>query len=134
MPANTSPVFVAGVNNVATSFANADGTVAKAIFTAGTNGSRVQAIAVVNTDTVAYDVVLSYNGATQILGRVSVPLSSGNTNAAPTANLLASPQLTPFLDADGSLRLPGGVTLWLALGSAITAGKSLFVTVLAGDF
>ena len=134
MAGNTSPIFVAAVNNAATSFANADGTAAKTVFTAGANGSRVQAIAVVNTDTAAYDVVLSYNGATQLLGRVSVPLSSGNTNAAPTVNLLASAQFAPFLDADGSLRLPGGVTLQLAMGSAIAAGKSLFVTVLGGDF
>lgn len=139
MAANTSPIFGANAKTQGTQFANADGTTAKTIYTAGTNGSRILSVNAVTTDTAVNDVALSVqvggSGTSYPVGAVAVAAGSGNNANPPTASveLLLGASIAGLL-ADGSLQLGANDTLQAAVLAAVTSGKTLTLFVQASDF
>ncbi len=138
MAANTSPIFGANAKTQGTQFANADGTTAKTIYTAGANGSRILSVNAVTTDTAVNDVALSVqvggSGTSYPIGAVAVAAGSGNNANPPTASVeLLGTQIAGLL-ADGSLQLGAGDTLQAAVLAAVTTATTLTLFVQASDF
>lgn len=138
MAAGTAPIFVATPKTAAVTFVNADGTAAKALVTAGANGSRVLSINAITDDTSANDVLLSLqllgSGTVYGLGGKRVPLASGTgANPATSVQILDAAQIAGLL-ADGSLQLAGTDILKVAPFAAVTAAKTLTIVVQYADY
>jgi hypothetical protein len=140
MAANTQPIFPGTVKNVGFQLTNAMGTTAESVYSAGTNGSRIDRLNLSTTDTSAHDVnIILFNGTTQfIVATVSVAAGAGNSSGVAAkdvlddANLLGSTAMDPF--GNRVLWLGAGWSLYVGLPIALTSGKVLNVNGLAGDF
>lgn len=104
----------------------ADTTTTVDVFTAATNGTRIDAIAVTMTFATAVDLLLYINNGTTdfLLGRIQIPVSSGNTNSAPTVFPLNSNQLSGLcVDGFGNpyLFLTGGFKLRASVSATLTS-------------
>lgn len=118
-------------------FAPADTTVEKDVYTAGSIGAKIESIIVTSTDSAARDLVLYIKSTTDvILGTISIPANSGNTNALPAINVLASPQFALNADANGNkfLYLAAGAKLRAAMGTTITAAKVVNLLLQGAEF
>jgi hypothetical protein len=111
----------------------------KTIFTPGTDGSIIEALAITTTDTVANAILLAiYDGSTyHELGHISVPASSGRgtVNAVSGMNRGNLPWLQ--VDANGNpvIKIESGYTLQAKLNADYTTASSYFyITALGGDF
>jgi len=125
----TTPKFTNEMNVQLVDIANADGTTAESLFTAGTTGSRVDAIvATTDEDTANCVIVLSVSDGTitMPLGEITVAHSS-----AVAVDLLDG---MVGLDADGALFLGAGWTLEVNLKTAITAAKTCWIKATGGDY
>jgi hypothetical protein len=141
---NLAPTFVKQPRRGLAQIANADGSSQKTVVTAGGNGSKVLSLYATSTDTSARDVQIAIvrSATTYILGTVSVPANSGNTNSAPTVDLLqtlaSSPQLPAGMlpiDNDGQhfLFVESGDTLVVLALTTVTAAKVVSVHSDYGD-
>lgn len=145
MAANIAPIFpIAPVSAIA-QFLNADGTVAKSIYTPTlTNGVRVDGILITNTDTISYlfQLLLRKGATSYLLGTATIPASAGNLGSAQPVNLLAaiaaaSGGPNPFpVDSSGNmiLYLDAASSLWGGVTVAITAGKQINALTIAGEY
>lgn len=140
MPANTTPIFPATPAANSTTFANADAQTLKTIFTAGINGSRVDAISVSSTDTSVRDfaIYMNVSGSDVLLATVSVPANSGFTNGVQAKSVLVDANLSAVttFDAYGNrtFALPPNAILKAAPLVAVTSAKVINFTVLGGNF
>src|SRR5574337_67883 len=131
MAANTSPIFVLTPKTAVQTFANADGTTKKTLYTAGANGARVLAINAVTSDTAANDVNLYIQsggaGTVADIGGKRVPASAGDVLASTTASvsLLDPVQLPGALLPDGSIQLGAGDILQAGVVAAVSTAKTL---------
>lgn len=117
----------------------ADTTTLKTLVTAGVNGSRVNSIVVAMTDTTTRDVQiwLTRSAVNYLLGTVNIPLSAGNTNAAPSVNILGNAQIPGLaFDSNGNpyLDLFAADVLAFACTGTVTAAKSINIVAYGGDF
>jgi hypothetical protein len=121
-----TPVFPQSIKNGAVQIANADASNLKTIITPGANGARVDSLLVSSTDTSARDLqlVVTKGGVDYILGTLSVPANTGNTNALAMLNALAHANIGPFLSND----LNGNKILMLESGSVLKARTLTTVT------
>jgi hypothetical protein len=139
MAGTSTPIFVQVIQTYAVQILNATGTGKVVIATAGANGSLIDMLGVTNTDTLAYTMQLYINDGTtdHLIGTVNIPLSSGNTTAAPTVDLLRQIQLPNLeFDAVGNrcLKLKANYILKAALTGTITAAKTIDIVGSGGDF
>lgn len=117
----------------------ADTTAKKTACTAGTNGTKVVSLTAASDDTAAVNVQiwLTRSATSYLIGTVNVPITSGNTGAIASVNLLA-PSLIPGLpvDNDGQpyLFLVSGDTLSVSALATVTTAKTVYVTCVSGDF
>ena len=136
MPANTNPIFIATRRSVGVELDNADSTNQVTLWTAGANGSLIEAIAITSTDTSAVELDLYlYDGAASFaLGSVTVPIASG-TNGGTTAAVdgLTQTEL-PWLRDDLALAVAAGCSLKAAAHAAITSAKVVHVSLFGGDY
>lgn len=134
------PMFIQTVQGWLMQLNNGSGTTPSTILTAGANGSRLTGLLATMTDTSTHDLVLSLlrSGTTYILGVVNIPVSSGNTNATPTINLLGNAQIpgiaydsngNPYMDFKAGDVLQAGI-----LTGSLTSAKVLSVIGYGGDF
>ncbi len=127
-----APQFVSTPNTAFTKFANADGTTKKTVFTAGSNGSRLEALSIASNDTTA-NVAIIYvsNGGTdyQLVG-VSIAVV-GNTVVL-NVNALANLGWTTTMD--GGIVLKNGDSIKVSMNAAVTSGKEVDVHAIGGDF
>jgi hypothetical protein len=139
MAVTATPIYPQAVNAKQQVIVNADGTTIKALYAAGSNGSRITNINVTNTDTGAYTLQLfvQISSTDYLLGSVSIPLSAGNTNAAPTINCLNNSQM-PSLprDAQGNpfIDLPASSTLRIATTGTVASTKTVTAVAFGVDF
>lgn len=140
MPGTSTPIFPQTIKNAGVSIANADASALKTLYTAGTNGSRIDALTVAMTDTTLRDIRLWLNNGTTdfLLCTVSVPVSSGNTNAAPPVDVFRS-TMVPGLSFDASgnrvLYLQSGWSLKVNCTSTVTSGQTINIICPAvGDY
>lgn len=133
------PMFVQTIRTGLQQILPADTTALKTLLTAGAQGSRVSSLTLASTDATTRDVqIWITNAATNyLLGTVNVPASAGNTNSAPSVNVLGSAQI-PGLPLDSNanpyLDLKSGDVLAVASLTAVTAAKSINAVAVAGDF
>jgi hypothetical protein len=138
MSGNTAPRFAANANIGTQTFVNADGTASKVVFTAGSNGSRLDALNIASTDTAAHDVqvLLNIGGSDVPIGTINVAIGAGNSSTVNSKNVLADPNLgLTISDPYGNrvLELPAAATVKLAMAVAVTSGKTVSVTAMGGD-
>lgn len=103
--------------------------------TAGTNGTIVTGISVTSTDTSARDVTINITrSATNYqVTQVSIPITAGTLNSAPTIGILTSSQIAGLpIDGNGNpmIYLMSGDTLTFNAPVTVTSGKQItfFVT------
>lgn len=135
MVANTSPIFIDTPNNAEVTFVNADGTTAKDLMSAGTDGTKVLAINVTSDDTstVEMEVYLHDGTTAYLLGTVDVVTLSGTDGATPSVNIM-DPSLIAGLDANGELFMASGYKIQVAPKAAVTSAKTVTVVGFAGDY
>ena len=139
MTVTATPVFVQTPKITPQTFANADGTTKKTIFTAGANGSKVVAILAGSTDTAARtaQLWLTRSAVSYLLGTVVVAIGAGSDGTARTANLMPSTLMDGLpLDNDGQryLYLESGDTLQVGFTVAVTAAKQIDINAIGADF
>lgn len=131
MPANTSPLFTLTPLNKGAQFVNADSTTKKSIYTAGSNGGRIDAIMVSSNSTAAENLAFYINDGTTdfYLGNVNIPIGSGYTTVARVEGLaqIGPPYTTALILAAGYILKANAV-------AAVTSAKTVDVIVMAGDF
>lgn len=132
---NFKPIFPAAPKTKCLKIVTATGTSLVPLFTAGADGSLIDSISVVSTDTVDVVMVLAVNdGATEcFIGEVNLPAGAGSDGLTPAVNLFDLIPL-PFLQSNGSLPLGPSAILSVAAKVAVTATKSLEITAYGGDY
>ena len=142
MSANTEPVFVGSALSVAVNggigceITDADGTAAKAAVSGGPEGSLIQDLSVVSTDSVDADVVVSLKDGSSVmqLAVVTVPAGSGNSGTAAAVSLLNASNLPALNKRDDlAVLLGAGQSLEVGVVSAVSSGAKLVVTALGGN-
>jgi hypothetical protein len=115
----------------------------KTLFTAGANGSKVVSIMVNTTDNTATHLlvlVLQRGGVNYTLIYYTLPVNVGGDGATAGIDLLAGGPANLFVglpvDNDGQryLFLESGDSLQLLYNTALTAGKSIYVTTVGAHF
>ena len=135
MAANISPIFPLTPTGATQTIVAADTTTAKTIITGGTNGTRVDSVAVSSTDTAAQVLNIIINDGTndRQVGTINIPLGSGTVLGNPAISLLTTSSL-PWLPSSGSIFLKTGWVLKLSAQTTITAAKTISITAFAGDY
>ena len=142
MAANTDPIFVGSPltttanTEIANTFENADGTTTKDIVAGATDGTLIQDLNAVSTDTADHDATIYfYDGSTSHqIGLVQIPASSGNDNATASVSLLNVSNI-PSLNKrdDGAIMLATGQKLQCAMDAAVTSGLKITILALGGN-
>lgn len=142
MPVTATPIFPQTIVNTPVTIVNADGTNKKTVYTGGTNGSKVENILITNTDTNAYTIqfFMTISATDYLIGSINLPVSAGNTSAAPTINPLSTagnwgPALN--LDSNGNpyIYVANGSTLKAAISTgSVTAAKTITILAQGDDF
>ncbi|MHC1788655.1 hypothetical protein [Solidesulfovibrio sp.] len=126
----TQPIFPGTIKNGGVSIANADAATKKVLYTAPASGVRVDQIRVCSNDTAA--VVLAFaltiSAVDYPLGEVLVPAGAGTDGSTLWVDALGS------LNNDQPLFLASGSVLKVNAKVAVTAGKTVSVTLFGGDF
>lgn len=122
-----SPQFISTPRNEQGTFVNADGTGLKTIWTAGASGSRIDGLIAYSDDGTARNPVLSIKKG----AATAVPFAITTVPVGPVAaNILAQ---CPGIGAYG-LILENGDVLQANMAVAVTAGSTVWLTVIGGDF
>lgn len=133
------PMFIQTIKTWAYQITNATGTTIETLVTAGVNGSKVEAVNISNTDTVAHTLSLYINDGTtnHLFATISIPASAGNATGTPPVNVLASANMSSLpYDANGNkfLYLKAGYALNIAITAAATTGTLIDAVATGGDF
>lgn len=128
MAANITPIFPLAARIETQIIENADSTNKKMLFSAGSNGSRLNTIGVNSSDTAAMTVgfyLSKDSGSTfSLLGTISVsaafngPIHSGIS----------------CFDSSNGIAIPSGSSIYVAVASAVTSGKALNFSALGSDY
>jgi len=134
----STPAFVATPKTPVASIANADGTSFKALVTGATNGTRVDAVSIANSDASnAYIVQVSVqkSGVDYELGEVSVAAGAGTNGSTKSVSMLNATDL-PFLAVteSGSIWLESGASLRVRSKTAVAGVNTLKFVGIAGDY
>ena len=142
----STPMFPATIKFAGKAVQNSDSTNIVDVFTAGASGSKIEAIFISSTDTSARDMKVYVNDGTTdfLLSTFSVPANAGNVSNTGALNpMQVNNTSSPFtayipgsVDAlsNKCLYLQAGHKLRVAMGTQITASKTVQVLVSAGDF
>lgn len=128
-----------GVNNSSVTIVNADGTATKTLFTAGADDSDVDSIIVTSNDTAARILVLyvTRSAVDYILGSVTIQAGAGTDGFNFTfdfINFINIPGLPMNNVGKQYLRLKTGDTLKVAVTTAVTAAKTIYVSAFGQDY
>ena len=131
--------FTQNIKLTANVLVNANGTNIVNVFTAGSDDSIVKSLHAVSNDSAAKVVnIYVHDGLQDIyIGSTNVPLSSGNTGAVASVDLISG-TLFPSLpyDANGKrvLPLPAGYVVRANVQVAVTSGRSITIVAMAEDY
>jgi hypothetical protein len=133
------PIFPQLILSPVVQILPADTTSLKTIYTAGADGSVVMNIMATSTDTSNRDLqfVITVGVTDYIIGTLSCPSNSGNTNAVPVLSVFASTQFANMLvDVNGNraLYLSAGAILKVRSLVAVTSARQINVIAQCGDF
>ena len=139
MAAGTSPIFGATVKTQVQTFAAADTTTKKTLYTAGANGSIILGVIATTSDTAANDVNLYVQsggaGTVANIGGKRVAIASGDVVAStiPSVQLLDANQI-PTLLPDKTMVLGPSDIFQAAVVATVTAAKTLTIVTFATDY
>ena len=136
MATNKEPIFLNTAITKNVEIDSAASTATFAVFTAGSDGGIVTNLSATTTDTSAVICVLTMNDGAQtnVIGEVSVAAGSGTDGSSPTVNILDVNALKGLLQADGSLIVGANAVLSVNAKSAVTAAKTLNVSMSGGSY
>ncbi len=128
--ANTSPIFPLTPKTSPATIVNADSTTKKTLFTAGANGSKLDAVKVLSDDTAT--VTLSFyatkSGTDYLIGTVAISPGTGVTAGTSPADALE------YINDGYALAIEAGVIIKVTASAAVTSGKTVTVIAHSGDF
>jgi len=131
MAANTNPIFeLTPVAGTPQTFVNADGTTLKTILTAGSEGTRIDAIMISSNSTAAENLAfyITISGTDYYIGNVNIPIGAGYTTVIRVDGMTwLKPAYQNFFV------LPASALLKCNAVVAITAGKTVTVVALGGN-
>ena len=135
----STPIFPQTVRATVAQILPADTSTLKTLYTAATNGSKIESIRISSTDGTARDIQLyvTVSGTDYLLGTVSVPANSGNTNALATVDMLNSSNMNMMnTDINGNryLYLETGFVLKAKTTSTVSASKAVQFFINGGDY
>lgn len=133
------PMFIQTIQGWLAQILPADTTALKTLITAGAQGSRLNSLILSSTDTTARDIQfwLTRSATNYLIGTVNIPVSAGNTNAAPSVNILGNLQIPGLaFDANGNpyVDLKAADVLSIACLTTVTAAKAVSAIGCGGDF
>ena len=133
-----SPQFTGAANNKGLTFKNADGTTLKTLITAGTNGTKVVSIPVVNEQAGTQVGELHWNdGSTDFRISTTDILGLAGSAGAAVGELLDD-AINPGIEIDNngntSLKLGAGQKLKVKMQVTIAGGETVYVTAFGADF
>jgi len=139
MAVTSTPIYPQAITNNVLAIVNGTGTTITNLVTAGTNGTKIESINVSNTDTIAYTLqfYITISATNYLIGTVTLPLSSGNTVAAPPLDVITRgnfPSLAVDANTNPYLYLASGSSLSVAVTVAVTSGKTVTLFVQGGNF
>lgn len=142
MAVNTSPIFVGAIRNAGQVFENADGAgVYKTLVTAGVNGSKIESISAVSSDTAikVLQLAIVMASVNYLIGEVAVPIGAGTNGGSVKAKDVLNITDLPWLraDADGRCYIylaPGASLAAMVETSAVSASKQVALLAQVGDF
>ena len=122
------PVFAGTPVNKPVTITNADGTTKKQAVQAGVGGARLDSLHICSDDTAAVnlDFYATVSGVDYFIGRVQIPAGAGYS--LPWQEGLAT------LNNDLSMSLAAGTLIKAAATAAVTAGKTVTIFPMSGDF
>lgn len=138
MTVSNQPIFPQAINVGVASQNNSTAGTAQTLFTAGTNGSKLESIVVTSTDTSARDLTVGLvrSATTYTLGVISIPAGAGNTDTIPGVDIMRNSQIPGFAyDNNGNryMYLKNGDTITVN-AATITSGKVINAVAQGGDF
>lgn len=127
---SATQIFFGSIKTLAAQILPADTSSLVTLYTAPTNGARVESIAVSSSDTSARDVSLAVTkgGVDYIIGTVTIPITAGQIAATPAIDLLqylAMPWLRFDENGNRFLQLDTGCVLKVKSLTTVTAAKAL---------
>lgn len=149
MAVTATPIFPQTIKNYGVQILPADTTTTKTLVTAGTNGTKIDAINIQSTDTAARYVTLTVQiagaGTAFPLGNIIVPLTAGSqaTGTAPSVDALRAGGTSNVANIPGfsydalgnkCLFLSAGTILGVNVSSTVTAATAITVFAQGGDF
>jgi hypothetical protein len=139
MTVTATPIFPQTITSPVVQILPADTNTLKTLYTAGANGSRIENIMVTNTDSAAaYLITLTVvvSATNYVLSTINVPLSAGNTNAAPSLNLLNNTNIPLNKDSNGNpyLYLANGAVLKVNSSTTVNTAKAVSFVAQGGDY
>lgn len=140
MAVTATPIFIQTVGSGFAQIAPADTTTLKTLYTAGTNGSRLDNILVTSTDTATRDLqfVITISAVDYVLGTVTAPINTGFTASVPVLSVFRHANFNVALsqDVNGnySLNLPIGAVLKVKTLTTVTTAKVISIICQGGDF
>lgn len=142
MAVTATPIQPQAINVGVITIVNADAQAQKTLFTAGANGSKVEALTIASSDTVARDVAIYLTRAAvnYLLAAVSIPIGAGQPAApaaVPAVDIFRSAQIPGLAyDAFGNkyLYLKSGDTITINAPVSITAAKTVTAFAQGADF
>lgn len=139
MAANTKAIYPGSVNSGSAKFETADGTDLKDVFTAGSEGSRIDSLVATSNDGTPRKVTLYINdGVNDIpFGTTTIPANAGRDGVEAAKNLL-DPVMMPQFDLasgnDPSKFLKTNHKLRAGLDGAVTADKEIWLLAAGGNY
>ena len=138
----TSPTFVGTPKIGLVQIANADGTNAKTVVTAGPSGSKVTGLILTSTEASAntriIQISITRSSTAYILGSASVTYGAGTDGSTASINGFSTTSIPGIpVDNDGQpyIFLQSGDTLTATLNTgSVTSGKIVSVTAIYADF
>jgi hypothetical protein len=130
MAQNTAPIFELVTKNAGVQIVPADTTAKKTVYTGGTNGSRIDLLAVSSTDTAAVTLIWykTIGGTDYHIGDTVIPIGAGY-GAVALVDAVAT--LAAIL---GYLVLGSGEVLKVAATATVTTAKQVDVVAQLGDY
>ena len=142
-----TPIFPQTIKNIAARIANSDSTNKVTIVTGGTNGTKIESLQITSDDSASKTLTLwlTKGGVDYLLAIYSIGSNQGNSANTSAYGILGNIGNTPVpqstglilpLDAMGNkyFMLESGVSLKASVSIAMTSGKFMQFTGIAGDF
>lgn len=139
MAVTATPIFPQTIKNSVVTIVNADASGAKTVYTAGTNGSKIESWIISSTDSVARDlqIFMVISATSYQMTTINIPINAGNTNAIVPVNILAHAQFPGLAkDSNGNpyIYLASGTSLTISSTTTVTSPKVIYSMIQGGDY